>query len=65
MAADTIDLHVRLPRTLHERLTELAEARGLSLNTALILAAWDAVDSKPPTAGRRATPRPAPSAADA
>lgn len=52
MAADTVSLVVRLPRPLHERLTELCQARGISLNAAIVLASWDAVESKPPTSRR-------------
>ena len=52
-AADAVDLHVRLPRDLHERAVTLGKARGLPLNTVIVLALWDAVESKPPTAPPR------------
>lgn len=51
--ADPVDLHIRLPRALHERAKELGKARHLTLNTMIVLALWDAVESKPPTAPPR------------
>jgi predicted HicB family RNase H-like nuclease len=47
---DRTSLHVRLPRSLHERLRELADDQDVSINTLLVAVVAKGVEWKLPPA---------------